>query len=181
MARERGSAVAGAAGTAAVAPALLLLLLLHLAATVCQAGAAPALPPDISLWHYGDDNMTKSGVPAQRLWDRGALRLAAPVLHFEQMRGFLAKLRGGQPVQVVAFGTSITADYGGCFGNGGGGEQQRFKQQRDRPFCTNSMSWLAGFMKVGGGNAETIRRAGLFGIGEAFMSTAGLICFDIQT
>lgn len=55
---------------------------------------------------------------ADKFWDETLLREAALVESPRQLQPLLSKLRRGEPVSVMAWGSSVTADYGGCFNPG---------------------------------------------------------------
>eukprot|EP00197_Chlamydomonas_leiostraca_P000253 CAMPEP_0202886252 /NCGR_PEP_ID=MMETSP1391-20130828/42080_1 /ASSEMBLY_ACC=CAM_ASM_000867 /TAXON_ID=1034604 /ORGANISM="Chlamydomonas leiostraca, Strain SAG 11-49" /LENGTH=649 /DNA_ID=CAMNT_0049569521 /DNA_START=113 /DNA_END=2062 /DNA_ORIENTATION=- len=52
------------------------------------------------------------------LWARSDLDRATVVAAHAQLRPLLSKLHAGQPITVVAYGSSITQDYGGAFHTG---------------------------------------------------------------
>lgn len=55
---------------------------------------------------------------AAKFWDEFDLREATLVESPYQLGPLLAKLKRGEPISVVALGSSVTADYGGCFNRG---------------------------------------------------------------
>ena len=96
--------------------------------TAQQDGAAVRrLPQDISAWVYNTTTCfaccTPCGQPTgevhqllgQRYWDVSNLDAAVWADGAAQFKPLLARLKSGQPVHVVFFGSSITQDFGGCF------------------------------------------------------------------
>ncbi len=122
----------------------------------------PDLPEDVELIkRMGKNPMSVSMLQVQnalppqppRLWDFELLRHSLAVSHTEQLRPLLHKLNSGKPIVIVAFGTSITSDFGGCF------HQDMAQLARLRPVqsfvyesqffhkCDSVNGWLARFLR----------------------------------
>lgn len=83
------------------------------------------LPDRIRDWHYfefsHDDGWTQSyrlvptggGVPF-RFWDRAFLSRAVTAQHYDQLRPLFERLSRGEPLTVLAIGSSVTALHAGC-------------------------------------------------------------------
>lgn len=88
-----------------------------------RVGSSPSWHPlkDIAAWRYPVLEGVLSGgkvAPLRaRIWDRSLLRRAGSVLNLGQMRGLVEKLEQGERIVVTAVGSSIVADYAGCWGN----------------------------------------------------------------
>ena len=99
-----------------VRPAAAPLLLLVLAATVVVA-APSTVPPRVG--RLGDSIADWPSIPWQppikRWWDVGVLERAVEVASYHQFVPLLEKLERGEPITVVAVGSSVTSDHGGCF------------------------------------------------------------------
>jgi hypothetical protein len=101
--------------------AALLLLLLTAPATCWAkprrqnryARGKAFIPLNISGWSYTHESM--QGVQLHRSWDTRILDAAATGVNPEHLRHMVNKLDSGKPITVVAFGDSITSDFGGCF------------------------------------------------------------------
>jgi hypothetical protein len=101
--------------------AALLAALLVAAAVVTTgqpAAAADARPAylspealDASKWHYSSQLISSR----ERFWDYWQLQSALAVRNLDQMRPFAARLLSGQPVTVLALGSSIVQDNAGIF------------------------------------------------------------------
>ena len=90
-------------------------VLLTLAVAIAAAGSASCthpgiMPHDLSLLTYPNvaDGMA-------RIWTKSDLDRASSVLNYEQMWPVIMRLEAGLPITVLAFGDSITKDFGGCF------------------------------------------------------------------
>lgn len=102
------------------AAALLMLLLIGLASCSTKpqplnsdASAKAYIPLNISGWSYTHESM--QSVQLHRTWDTHILDAAATGVNPEHLRQLVDKLDSGKPITVVAFGDSITSDFGGCF------------------------------------------------------------------
>lgn len=51
----------------------------------------------------------------ERFWDTAFLQRAASITHYEQLWPLIRKLRRGEPIAIIGFGSSVMASHGGCF------------------------------------------------------------------
>eukprot|EP00798_Chlamydomonas_sp_ICE-L_P025071 gene25071-10723_t len=91
------------------------LFLLQLAGSLssCNGSSSvyqPRLPLDMSHWDYVDKRSI------HRLWDLHDLPRAVAHSNPSSLHTILRKLSAGEPITVVALGSSVTSDFGGCFG-----------------------------------------------------------------
>eukprot|EP00798_Chlamydomonas_sp_ICE-L_P017897 gene17897-24289_t len=104
---------------------LCALLLLQLAGPLpsCNGSSSvyqPRLPLDMSHWDYVDKvprfpHQPKIELP-DRLWALHDLPRAVAHSNPSSLHAMLRKLSAGEPITVVALGSSVTSDFGGCFG-----------------------------------------------------------------
>lgn len=83
-----------------------------------------------------------------RTWDEAWLGRAQSVTHYEQLRPLFERLHAGQPLTVVALGSSIVSGYAGCF-NDEAQLQQHVRQVRRRgnpQLCPPARGFLGSFM-----------------------------------
>lgn len=57
------------------------------------------------------------------------------VLNFEQLRPLINRLNSGQPINVVAFGDSVTASFGECLPSDSEGHEDLLYHRRNRWAC----------------------------------------------
>lgn len=88
---------------------ILLLLFSH-----CCGEEVPLKPPLAWPWSYNPAHASALGT-IPRLWERGQLNAAYAVASYPQMQSLVQKLQTGQPITLVALGTSISEDFSGCF------------------------------------------------------------------
>lgn len=94
--------------------ALIVLFLLIQSSTASHEQYVPRLPTNPELWKYS--------VPLgfrwpKRLWDERLLVRANAQVTNDRLFSLLRKLDRGEPIVVVAMGSSVVSDYGGCFHN----------------------------------------------------------------
>lgn len=108
----------------------LLLLTTFGSASTHGSGGRQQLPQHIEEWHYHRFG-TEGGLWEQlyieqplptdeipwRFWDKAFLRRGSSVTHYDQLRPFFEKLDRGEPVLLMALGSSISASHGGCMHN----------------------------------------------------------------
>jgi hypothetical protein len=67
------------------------------------------------LQSFGKLNEHSPGWFKQRIWDKAALDASIALTGYSQAYPLIHKLETGQPITVIAIGTSISADLGGCY------------------------------------------------------------------
>ena len=75
----------------------------------------PDLPDNLDTWNHKGSHQKPSPHHSDRIWTTTDLDAAFSVLNLGQMAPLFERLEGGLPVTVLAFGDSITADFGGCY------------------------------------------------------------------
>lgn len=95
---------------------LIVFTLLWLSCTkAVKPVSFPARPED---WKYELDfgyNDRFNVQLSERWWDRAFLQRAASITHYEQLWALIRKLRRGEPISIVGFGSSVMANHAGCF------------------------------------------------------------------
>lgn len=66
-----------------------------------------------------NESIPVNDLPAPKFWDPQALRNAIAVEAPGQFTHLIQKLKRGEGISVLAWGSSITEGYGGCFNAGG--------------------------------------------------------------
>ena len=92
--------------------ALYKLVILAAITSIIHSNHPDIVPIDLRQLIYPGSSAAES---LTRSWTKADLDEAWSILNYQQMWPFIRRLEAGLPITVLAFGDSITKDFGGCF------------------------------------------------------------------